>query len=196
MKQYRNILGAANWLVGSSRPDIASLTALLQQRIDCATIDDLISANKLISKLKDFSRTKVVIQSIPFSEAMILVASDSSWGNTDDLGNQAGYFTLLAPQDIDKKIWATVSPLRWKSYKDNRKTPATLGAELGAVSRAIAEGNWLRSMFGEALNYDHDLGRDKEFRDGLKLNVLVDCKPFYDHVQGEQSIIKEKTACY
>ena len=192
LKQYRNILGAANWLVGSSRPDIAAMTALLQQRINCATIDDLISANKLIAKIKDFSHTKIVIQSIPFSEAMILVASDSSWGNTDDLGNQAGYFTLLAHQDIDKKVWATVSPLRWKSYKVDRKTPSTLGAELIAVSRAIAEGNWLRSMFGEALNYNYELHRDKEFRDGFKLNVLVDCKPIYDHVQGEQSIIKDK----
>ncbi len=192
LKQYRNILGAANWLVGSSRPDIASMTALLQQRINRATIDDLISANKLIAKIKDLSHTKIMIQSIPFSEAMVLVASDSSWGNTDDLGNQAGYFTLLAHQDIDKKVWATVSPLRWQSYKVDRKTPSTLGAELIAVSRAIAEGNWLRSMFGEALNFNYELHRDKEFRDGLKLNVLVDCKPIYDHVQGEQSIIKDK----
>ena len=192
LKDYRAILGAANWLVGSSRPDIAAHTALLQQRVNCATVDDLINANKLISRIKDFSHIQIHVQSIPMSEAVLVVASDSSWGNTDDLGNQAGYFTLLAHKDLEKKVWAKVSPLRWKSYKVDRKTPSTLGAELVAVSRAISEGNWLRSMLGEALHHDYTLDRDRHFRDKLKLMILVDCKPIYDHCLGEQSTIRDK----
>ena len=192
LKDYRAILGAANWLVGSSRPDIAAHTALLQQRVNCATVDDLINANKLISRIKDFSHTQIHIQSIPLSEAILVVASDSSWGNTDDLGNQAGYFTLLAHRDLEKKVWAKVSPLRWKSYKVDRKTPSTLGAELVAVSRAISEGNWLRSMLGEALHHNYTLDQDHHFRDQLKLMILVDCKPIYDHCLGEQSTIRDK----
>ena len=192
LHQYRAILGAANWLVGSSRPDIAALTALLQQRVSSATVDDLISANKLIAKIRDFAHTKITVQSIPLDQAVLVVASDSSWGNTDDLGNQAGYFTMLAHRDIDLKVWATVSPMRWKSYKLDRKTPSTLGAELIAVSRAIAEGNWLRSMLAEAIYSEYTLQNDHFFRERIKLLVLVDCKPIFDHVKGEQTVIKDK----
>ena len=192
LHQYHAILGAANWLVGSSRPDIAALTALLQQRVSSATIDDLISANKLIAKIRDFAHTKITVQSIPLDQAVLVVASDSSWGNSDDLGNQARYFTMLAHSDIDLKQWATISPMRWKSYKVDRKTPSTLGAELIAVSRAISEGNWMRSLLAEALHVKYYLDCDKMFRERIKLMVLVDCKPIYDHVQGEQTVIKDK----
>ena len=43
---FREILGAANWLVSSTRPDIAAMNAVLQQRVSGATIADLIGAKK------------------------------------------------------------------------------------------------------------------------------------------------------
>ena len=42
------ILGAANWLVATTRPDIAALNAILQQRVSRATVADLIAANCLV----------------------------------------------------------------------------------------------------------------------------------------------------
>lgn len=86
LQQFRGVLGAANWVVGSTRPDIAAHTALLQQRIGRATIADLIDANRLVSRMRDFGHTHVWTQSIPLEEAMTVATSDASWSNTESLG--------------------------------------------------------------------------------------------------------------
>lgn len=54
-KQLRAIVGAANWIVGSTRPDLAAATAMLQQKIGKATVADLIEANKLVARIRDFA---------------------------------------------------------------------------------------------------------------------------------------------
>ena len=53
LTQYRRVLGAASWLVGSTRPDIATMHAVLQQRLSRATVADLIEVNKLVSMIRD-----------------------------------------------------------------------------------------------------------------------------------------------
>lgn len=45
-KKLRGVIGAANWLCGNTRPDIAVATAFLQQKVQCATVNELIEANK------------------------------------------------------------------------------------------------------------------------------------------------------
>lgn len=77
LSQYRAILGAANWVVGTTRPDIASDTALLQQRVSRATIGDLIQANKLVAKMRDFSQVRFHIKCIPLNETIVLTTSDA-----------------------------------------------------------------------------------------------------------------------
>ena len=192
LSQYRAILGAANWIVGTTRPDIAADTALLQQRVSRATVGDLIEANKLVAKMRDFSHVRIHIKSIPLNEAIILATSDASWSNAESLGSQAGYMVLLAHQGLRDGKWATISPLRWKSYKLERRTQSTLGAELMSASRALAEANWIRSLFAEARNEKYDLTLDREFRSELPLTLAVDNKPVYDHVHGDGIVVKDK----
>ena len=192
LQQYRAILGAANWIVGSTRPDIAAHTALLQQRVSKATVGDLVEANRLVAKIKDFAHTKIWIQSIPWEKAVLTVTSDASWGNAEGLGSQAGYMVLLSAGNIQNKEWAKVSPLRWKSYKMDRKTQSTLGAELMSVSRAIAEGDWIRSLIAEARFEKYDLVNDSHWREQMKMIICVDNKPIYDHVHGEGIVVRDK----
>ena len=192
LKAFRGVLGTANWIVGSTRPDIAVLTAQLQQRVSRATVSDLIDANKLVSKIRDFSHVKIVYKSIPLEHAVLVSTSDASWSNTETLGSQAGYFLLLADKRIKENMWADVTPLRWKSYKLERKTQSTLGAELMSAARTLAEGNWLRSVFAEALYPDYTLERDRVFRDRMDLVLVVDNKPLYDHTKGTGVVVKDK----
>ena len=138
MQQVRAVLGAANWLVGSSRP-----TAIVQQRVGEATLSDLIEANKLVAKIRDFALVSIWIRSIPFEDFALLVSSDASWSNTESLGSQAGYFIMVGGKTVEDGIWGDTTVLRWKSYKLERRTQSTLGAELMGVARAIAEGDWM-----------------------------------------------------
>lgn len=178
--------------MGTTRPDIAADTALLQQRVSRATVGDLIEANKLVAKMRDFSHVRIHIKCIPLNEAIVLATSDASWSNAESLGSQAGYMVLLAHQDLREGRWATISPLRWKSYKLERRTQSTLGAELMSASRALAEANWIRSLFAEARNEKYDLQTDREFRSHLPLTLAVDNKPVYDHVHGDGIVVKDK----
>ena len=115
-----------------------------------------------------------------------------SWGNTDTLGSQAGYFILLAERKISNNDWSSISPLRWKSYKMDRKTQSTLGSELMSATRAVAECNWIRSMIAEFCNKEYSLEKDKHWREKMHMIIAVDNKPVYDHVQGEGMIVKDK----
>ena len=112
MQQFRGIIGAANWITNSTRPDLAAWTALLQQKIGKATVDDLIDANRLVAKIRDLKHTKVVVKSIPFEKGCLVTTSDASWANCADLGSQAAYMVLFAHEDLKKDQWAEVSPLR------------------------------------------------------------------------------------
>ena len=89
------------------------------------------------------------------------MTSDASWGNTETLGSQAGYFVMFAENCLENNEWSNISPLRWKSYKMERKTQSTLGAELMSAVRAIAECDWLRSMFAEVRFPQYRLEEDK-----------------------------------
>lgn len=86
-QQYRGVLGAAGWLPGSARPDLAAWTGLLQQRVGEACVQDLVEANRLVSKIRDVKRVKITIKSIPLREGMVVVTSDASWANCPALSS-------------------------------------------------------------------------------------------------------------
>lgn len=191
-QQLRAVLGAANWMVGSSRPDLAAHTALLQQSINKACVSDLIEANKLVARIRDFAHVTVQIRSIPLEHAMVVATSDASWSNTETLGSQAGYFILFADRRLEDNHWAHVSALRWKSYKMERKTQSTLAAELMALARAVAECNWIRSLFGEMIYENYTLEKGKQYREKIRMMLVIDCKPVYDHIHGVGVVVKDK----
>lgn len=67
-KMLRGVVGAANWLVGNTRPDIATMPAFLPQCIQWAQVSDLIEANKLVSKLCDHAHTTVTFRCIDLND--------------------------------------------------------------------------------------------------------------------------------
>lgn len=52
----RGILGEVQWLVTGSRPDLAAACSLMQQRVACSTVNDLIEVNKIVAMARDFFR--------------------------------------------------------------------------------------------------------------------------------------------
>ena len=59
-KQTRVVLGELNWLVSSSRPDLAAFCSLLQQRVNNACVKYLVEVNKAVAMARDFSWEVVV----------------------------------------------------------------------------------------------------------------------------------------
>ena len=142
--------------------------------------------------MRDFSHVRIWIRSIDLADAIVLATSDASWSNAEDLGSQAGYMTLLGHKDLLNGKWAPISPMRWKSYKLERKTQSTLGAELMSAARAVAEANWVRSLIAEARFPHYQLQSDQTLREQVQLVVAVDNKPVYDHVHGDGIAVRDK----
>ena len=160
--QMRVVLGEINWLVSGSRPDLAASCSLLQQRVSKAVVGDLIEVNKVISQVHDHSTTEIKILPIPIQNLEIGVWSDVSFANAEVHKSQGGYMVCVVEKGLKENKWSKVSPWRWRSFKQDRQTASTLGAELLTMSRAVAEAKWLRSMWTEIMCPSYTLESDRE----------------------------------
>ena len=142
--------------------------------------------------MRDFSKTKVVYKSVPLQTAVFLLATDASWANGHDLRSQAAYVVMLADHQLEQEKWSHISPLRWKSYKLDRHVQSTLGSELMALARGIAECDWMRSLLAEAIFPEYSLEHDVKFRERFRAVITVDNEPIYDHTQGDGIVVKDK----
>lgn len=68
--------------------------------------------------------------------------------------------------DIEEGHACIVSPLKWKSQKQERAVSSTLAAELLTMSKGVAEATWIRGFFLEAQDENFELeGRRKQEQD-------------------------------
>ena len=90
-KQMRAVLGAVNWLVSGTRPDLAASCSLLQQRVSKSVVSDLVDVNRLVKRVYELADLKVKIKSIKPENLYFLAVSDAAWANASDKFSQAGY---------------------------------------------------------------------------------------------------------
>jgi hypothetical protein len=87
---------------------------------------------------------------------------------------------------------ATVSPLKWKSYKQERQVNSTLAAELLAVSKGMSEAIWMRYFFLLMLEKEFSLQHAHELQDRIEIVAVTDNKPLYDFANGDTSVGQDK----
>ena len=113
-------------------------------------------------------------------------------GEAAERKSQGGFLIAMTDGKMSHNAWSRVSPLKWKSFKQDRQVASTLGAELLTVSRALAETCWLRSMWSEAMCAEYSLERDAQMSCNFPVVVAVDSKPVYDHVHSQVVTIRDK----
>ena len=190
--QLRAITGAINWAVTSSRPDLAVGNAVLQQRTTRATVHDLVEANKLISEARDHSNLTLTVKPLPWDKLALLVPCDASWGTEQDLSSQAAYMICMTTQDVVEGHSVDVSPLKWKSYKQERQVNSTLAAETMAVSRGMAEACWMRFFFLEIMHSKFSLEEAKQLQHTIPVVTVTDNKPLFDFARNDVTVSQDK----
>ena len=160
--------------------------------MNSAVVQDLIDVNRVISMAHDNSSAHIWIRSIPVQNVQFTVLTDAAWANGKDCCSQAGYMVAACDAELPGGKWGVFSIMRWRSYKQDRQTHSTLGAELLSLSRGLAEARWIRSMWCEAMNADYELRRDHQWSCRIPLTAVIDCKPVYDHAHSETVSIKDK----
>ena len=106
--QLRGVAGALNWLTGASRPDLASLTASVQQSISNGTVADIAKANHAVAEARDHRKTTITIYPIPLHSLKLLVTADASWGTEPDLKSQGAHMVCATTSDIEEDMHASL----------------------------------------------------------------------------------------
>ena len=191
-RQLRGIGGALNWLATATRPDLCSMTAYVRQKTKDATVQDLVEANKAIAEAWDHRRVQLVIRPIPLHDLALLVVADASWTTKDDLRSQGAYMVCATSRAMLTGKTTVVSPLKWKSQKQERAVSSTLAAELLTVSKGVAECTWSRQFFLEASYEDYSLDTAQGYQDKIHIIAVTDNKPLHDHARSDQGIVQDK----
>ena len=157
-----------------------------------ATVNDLVEANKLISEARDHSTLTMTVKPLPWDRMALLVPCDASWGTEQDLSSQAAYMICMTNQEVLGGNSVNVSPLKWKSYKQERQVNSTLAAETMAVSRGMAEACWMRFFFLEITNHEFSLENAKQLQHQIPVVAVTDNKPLYDFARNDVTVSQDK----
>lgn len=204
----RAINGAANWLSSQSRPDLSVQTSFSQQCFPKPKVKDLLYANQVVHRAKQYSHVEITVKYIPINELCVCFHSDAGFGNAKANSTQAGYvaaFSNIKLADNESSVW---SPFAWKSYKLPRKVASTLAGESQAYATAAAVSEWMALMLAEAIGGQFDLRSSSHWQDttaptvvisGMKLRDqiekipiigITDCKSLYDNLNSMSSVSK------
>ena len=195
----RAINGACNWLSTQSRPDLCTQTSFSQQCFPEPKVKDLMFANQLVHRAKQYADVAITVKYIPWSELAVCFHSDAGFANSGDTATQGGYIVGFVNKCLDQNEVSPWSPAYWKSMRLPRVVASTLGAEAQIYSQASSLAEWISLMVSEAKHGSFDLrdiGRTESqpsTRSGLfstQIIGITDCKSLYDHVTSLSSVTK------
>ena len=162
----------------------------MQQSIAHGTVADIAKANHAVAEARDHRITTVTVHPLPLQSLKLLVTADASWGTEPDLKSQGAYMVCATTSDIEDGGTCVVSPLTWKSQKQERAVSSTLAAELLTVSKGVAEATWMRQFFLETRN--EGFAVEEIEKEWIPIIAVTDNKPLYDHINGDHGICQDK----
>jgi hypothetical protein len=184
LQDLRGLIGSLQYAASNTRPDLACRLSLLQARITCATVSDLLTGNKLLDDAKRFSQTTIRIQSLPAHKIRFLSFSDAAFATREKAHSQKGCLILATTNEIELTRSTPVSPLVWFSKKINRVVSSTLASETFALSGALDLLSWTRMHWAWILDPSTCWKTPEVTLKGLPLSfAVVDCKSLFDLLQ-------------
>ena len=184
LQQLRGLIGSLQYAATNTRPDISCRLSLLQAKVTCAAVADLIHGNRLLHDAKRFSDVNIKIQALAPKDLRFLSFSDAAFATREKAHSQKGCLILATTETIDHTKQAPVSPLLWFSKKINRVVSSTLASETYALSGALDLLSWTRLHWSWLLN-PKIKWQDPEstLKNIPKAFSVVDCKSLFDLLQ-------------
>ena len=173
------LLGGLQWLVTQSRPDCAVDVNLIQSEITRATVATLLTANKILRKLRAHGTTKLFIRKIE-GEVQAIAWSDASWANRHDACSTGGYIIGLTSDKLMKGEKTHVSVISWGTNELRRVAKSSLAAEVQAMSNAEDELHLVRAAWAEFNGMVLNLDAPDETIRSVPGVVVIDAKSIYD----------------
>ena len=89
-QNLRGLIGSLQYAATNTRPDLSARLSFLQSKINCATIKDLLEANRLLGDAKTHADVSIKIASIPCDDIRIITYSDASFTTREKLHSHKG----------------------------------------------------------------------------------------------------------
>ena len=168
----RVLVGQLNWVVRQTRADVAFDCCELSTVLHNAKVEDIITANKVVQRLKKKDVTVVMPALDDVTNLCIECYSDASFGNLPGGGSQGGYIIFISDGNGHS------CPVAWQSKKIRRVVKSTLAAETLALLEAAEAGVYLATLFKQILNLS----------DGPIVKCFVDNKSLVDSLNSTTTV--------
>ena len=143
LTDLRKSVGAINWIVRATRPDLSFDLIDLSTKFKCGKVEDLNRARKIIINLKA-SNCKIFFPKLDIKSARILVYTDASFGNVSNgTGSVGGQLIFLTDKN------KSVALLDWHSGKVKRVVRSTLAAETLSLVEGLESAIYHRVLMSE-----------------------------------------------
>ena len=143
LTDLRKMVGALNWVVRATRPDLSFDLIDLSTKFKAGKVEDLIRVRKILSNLK-MGNCKVFFPKLDLDSVKFVLYTDASFANINDgTGSVGGQLVFL----VDKNHKAGL--IDWHSGKVKRVVRSTLAAETLSLVDGLENGIYHRVLFSE-----------------------------------------------
>ena len=185
--ELRALLGALQWLVTQSRPDASVDVNLIQSEVTTATVDTILTANKILRKIRQNGVTHMHTKPID-GEPVLVCWSDASWANRKDAKSTGGYvITMTHPETLEGKL-GHHTIIGWSSNKLKRVARSSLAAEVQAMVNGEDELHLCRACWAEFQGHDLDLENPEETIMKVPGTVIIDARVSMIHLQVKHNL--------
>ena len=176
--QLRALLGGLQWLVTQTFVYGMIDVNLLQSCVTVATVDTMLTANKILRKLRAGPH-KLVCKKIA-GPVHLVAWSDASWANRKDGSSTGGYIIGLTGTDILDGKRGHVTVVSWSTNKLRRVARSSMAAEMQALANSEDELHLCRLAWLEFNGVAVDLNHIDEALQDIPGTVIIDAKAIYD----------------
>ena len=191
-KQLRTLIGQLNWIASQTRPDLSYDVLQLSVKVNKATVETLILANKIVRKLKS-QKSYIVFPKLNTVTKLILY-SDASYANLPDGFSSSGGYIIFLSDEND-----IYCPIAWSSTKIKRVVKSTLAAEahalLDGLDAAYCIQRLLDEIFLKRKLKIHAFVDNKSLVQSVKSTTLVSEKRLRVTIAAIQQILDQDEAC-
>ena len=174
---------------GTTRPDIAAETSLLQKGHDDLTYGDLAEANSVLKYVKATANTAVTIKPIDMEKLVLIAFGDSAFAKAPGGKSQGGYIVLASTPDALVQQ-AEASLLDWKSYRRQRVLRSTLAVEAASLDKSEDYANFVGCMLGEMFNGSYIASHSA--KSPFAIWPVTDARSLYDAIHRLATSFAEK----
>ena len=142
--QLRALIGSLQYAAVNTRPDLCSKLGALQSAVPRATVETLITANKVLHEAKHHHEVSITLQPIAADDIRFLAFCDASFASPKCPDSHAGSMIMCAHKSVAKNCTSAISPISWSSRKIHKVVTSTLSAETMSLNMTLDQLSWLK----------------------------------------------------